>query len=152
MSRISRAQMFMQIARAAAMRSTCFRLNVGAVVVVNNRPVSLGYNGVPPGKPHCSGNDCPGKEYCQETVHAEKNALERVPLLLSTPWDIYSTHSPCIVCLNYMAGINAVERLFFESPYRETDHLDLFRDRFKVYQVTPAGYVVDWFTKDVVIE
>lgn len=39
----------MEMARAASRRSTCFRLNVGALVVHENNPVAAGWNGQQPG-------------------------------------------------------------------------------------------------------
>jgi dCMP deaminase len=150
--------MFMMIARAAAMRSTCFRLNVGAVVVVNDRPVSIGYNGAPAGHPHCTGNACPGREFCRQTIHAEANALKYVPEFLydmdlgERSWDLYVTHSPCDSCMQEIIDGANVKRVFFETPYRKTEHLKLIPVTYdvKIYQVTPAGYVIDWNTQDVV--
>jgi deoxycytidylate deaminase len=44
---------FMQIARDVATRATCLRRHVGAVIVRDRRILSTGYNGSPPGMPHC---------------------------------------------------------------------------------------------------
>lgn len=155
MARISRPQLFMMMARAAAMRSTCFRLNVGAVVVIDNRPVSIGYNGTPAGAPHCGGNDCPGKLHCQETIHAEVNALLHIPdhIGIRTDADLYVTHSPCAHCAEQITKPNSpIARVFFEATYRNTDHLaDLARE-VELYQVTPAGFVIDWITGAVIEE
>lgn len=149
--RISRSQMFMQIARAAAMRSTCFRLNVGAVIAVDNRPVSIGYNGAPSGAPHCTGNACPGRHHCQETIHAEENAIDHVPEdLEGANWDLYVTHSPCPDCADLIVGRHSsVRRVFFEAAYRKTDHLANLARNVELYQVTPAGFVVEWITGEV---
>lgn len=54
MQRISRDHMFMEMAEIASMRGTCDRAYVGAVIVIENRPVSCGYNGAPPGHKHCT--------------------------------------------------------------------------------------------------
>lgn len=51
--RIEIHQMFMNIAEEVAKRSTCSRVQVGAVIVKNQRIVSMGWNGVPSGKQHC---------------------------------------------------------------------------------------------------
>ena len=73
--RIGRHQLFINIAREMAKRSTCFRLNVGAVVTSENNLVSCGYNGAAPGEPHCQGNDCPLSDEggCISSLHAESN-------------------------------------------------------------------------------
>ena len=44
---------FMQLAINFAKLSTCSRVQVGAVLVVDNRPLLSGYNGSPKGHDHC---------------------------------------------------------------------------------------------------
>lgn len=153
--RISRPEMFMQIARVVSQRATCMRLSVGAVIVVNNRPVSIGYNGAPAGDPHCSGNQCPGRFGCHETLHAERNALGHLPasvLGFNQDMDLYVTDSPCEGCANLLRAY-PVKRVFFEKPYRLTDGIDLLISHgVEVYQVTPSGYVLDWKTREIVDE
>lgn len=166
MGRISRQVMFMDMARAASKRATCHRLNVGAIVVHANNPISIGYNGAPSGYPHCAGNECAGivPGNCG-TLHAERNALEKAKALLIEPSnppaiDLYCTHSPCESCMRYMLdGWLYVRRLFFEIPYRNTDHLRLLtsskgqldRERVtEVYEVSAAGYIIDYFSRKVV--
>lgn len=132
------------------MRSTCFRLNVGALIVVDNRPISVGYNGAPSGKPHCAGNACPGRHHCRETIHAEENAIDHVPdAALSDSWDLYVTHSPCQQCADRIVMTHQIKRVFFEATYRNTDHLAELVKSVELYQVTPAGYVVEWMTGEV---
>jgi dCMP deaminase len=152
MSRITRPMMYMQIARIASLRSTCFRLNVGCVIVRDNRiVVSLGYNGAPPGEPHCSGNDCPGRYHCNRTLHAERNALDHLHYTVKEDkiFDLYTTHSPCWTCCRQIEW-SPIRRVFFETEFRETAHLSQFKDQWELYQLTPAGYIVDYFSKEVV--
>lgn len=165
MGRISREVMFMMMARAASMRSTCFRRNVGAVVVHENDPVSAGWNGQEPGAEHCRGNDCPGivPGNCG-TLHAEHNAMKKACQLLApqTQVDLYCTDSPCIdCCLILRQSALYVRRIFFEVPYREMGHLSMMqvyedpedpgkKRRTEVYEVTPAGYIVEHFSRRVV--
>lgn len=151
MSRITREQMFMAMARAASMRSTCFRLNVGCVIVADQRRVvSVGYNGAAPGESHCTGNSCPGRHHCTHTAHAERNALDALVVNLSddTGYDLYTTHSPCRACCKAIEW-SPISRVFFETEFRETHHLEKFKGQWQMLQLTPAGYVVDWFSKDV---
>jgi dCMP deaminase len=146
MTRITRPQLFMEIAHSVAKRSTCYRLNVGAVCVVNNSIVSIGYNGAPSGKEHCRGNECPGRFECKETIHAEHNALKRVPreFIDNSALDLYCTDSPCMWCATEALEIYKIKRLFFSRLYRINDHLNLMCERgVEVYQITPAGYVID---------
>ena len=158
--------MFMMMARAASMRSTCHRLNVGALVTQDNNPVSVGWNGQQAGAPHCAGNDCPGivPGNCG-TLHAEVNALTKAGILLRDTnkygVDLYCTNSPCSSCIDFIRTGTAltVERIFYEVPYRDTsamgallvaDEEECFRGVQGVYLVTPAGYIVDHFTRRVV--
>lgn len=146
MTRISRQQMFMEIAHIVSKRATCNRLNVGAVVVCKNRIVSIGYNGRPSGEPHCQGHECPGRFKCEETTHAEMNAIEYMPGS-SVPEDIYVTDSPCENCANAISAWG-FKRVFFDRPYRINDHLKT--QPFKVYRILPNGSVIDWKTGEVV--
>jgi len=145
----------MEIAQVAAKRSTCMRLNVGAVVVQDRHIVSIGYNGVPAGAPHCLGNDCPGKHHCHETIHAEDNALRHLPGDIAwrddpSALDMYVTDSPCATCLQKIGDTGLFGRIFFGTPYRINDHLADNPYNISVYRVTPAGYVMDWATKELV--
>lgn len=167
MGRISRQVMFMGMARLASQRSTCFRLNVGAIVVRDNSPVSVGWNGARSGAPHCAGNDCPGivPGNCG-TLHAEANALKKASEILNAGLgvDLYCTDSPCPHCsLLIMNSDLYVRRIFFERPYRSREHLNVFMTDYsdpihgsrhrrvtEVYEVTPAGYIVNHFTRQVV--
>lgn len=155
--RPTRIQTFMELAHVWSKRSTCHRLNVGAIIVIDGVALSHGYNGTPSGAPHCSGNDCPGKMICKETIHAEINAIKRMPflsdgetLLPEVKADMYVTDSPCPDCAREVYRIG-IRRVFFAVPYRITDSLDWLIDHgVEVYRVTPAGYVIEWRTKNVV--
>ena len=170
--RLSRAQMFMDMARVASRRSTCFRLNVGAIITHENRPVSVGWNGAAAGASHCAGNSCAGVTpgLCP-TLHAEANALTHLPpeLEYNSELDMYLTDSPCVDCCAKIVGSrHNVVRVFYEKLYRVHDHLEglsnrtlvdatapktitrSMRQHIKLYQVTPAGYVIDHFTREVI--
>lgn len=153
--RTTRPQMFMQIAQAVAMRSTCMRLNVGAVLVQGRSIVSIGYNGAPSGAPHCAGNECPGKHHCHETIHAEMNAVAHLPAgvrasagVTRSRLDLYVTDSPCAACFKELDRMDLVQRIFFGTPYRIIDHLK--SEKIGIYRVLPAGYIVDWNTRELV--
>lgn len=146
--RISRDKMFMDICETVAKRSTCVRGNVGAVIVQEGRIVSMGYNGAPPGLPHCEDVGCSGgvpqwsdevsrisrmqptlttfPDGCQRATHAEVNAVA-FAARHGTPCDdavMYCTHATCARCAAIVvaAGIHA---LVYCIPYRLTDGLEL---------------------------
>jgi dCMP deaminase len=50
-------EVFLDIARTLSELSTCDRSAVGAVITKEGRCISWGYNGAPPGLPHCSENN-----------------------------------------------------------------------------------------------
>lgn len=144
--RISRDQLYMEMARSASKRSTCCRLNVGAIITLNNSPVSLGYNGPPAGEPHCLGNECPVKEGggCERSLHAEANAIDRLPSGLDRSWKkLYVTHSPCIKCAEKIPDA-FISHVFYEVEYRKPEGIQYLVDKgIIVYQYMPSGYLVD---------
>jgi dCMP deaminase len=117
-ARLSRDEYFMGIARTVARRGTCSRAYVGAVVVSSrNRILGTGYNGSPPGHPHCLDVGCKtivveNKTYCIRTIHAEVNAVLTVQDH-SDRLTLYTTHHPCFECIKVLAakGIQEVKYL-----------------------------------------
>lgn len=114
---------YMNLAAAVALQGTCPRAQVGAVLVRAGRPLSVGYNGAPPGMPHCA--DVYGRNHdvdfaggCKNAVHAELNAIawaarNGIPTEGST---MYCTHQPCIPCGQAIvsAGISVV---YYDRSY-----------------------------------
>lgn len=146
--RISREQMYMEIARTVSKRSTCHRLNVGAVITADNRLVSTGYNGSAPGDAHCAGDGCPLSSTggCTRARHAEWNAIMYLPLeyrnrLHTEKLVIYCTHSPCPRCAEHL--INAdIRRVVYEVPYRDTSAVEgLVSGGIEVLRYSPSGYI-----------
>lgn len=124
MSRISRDQMFMEIAQIVAKRGTCDRAQVGALLIINGRIVSIGYNGSKPGEAHC---DDIGHKYvnghCIRTIHAEINcimfAYDYVVNVTRADGScrdatLYVTHLPCDNCCKYIADHNARDYPYFK--------------------------------------
>lgn len=149
--RITRDQMFMQFAEVAARRSTCRRLNVGAVLVYKNNVVSVGYNGPPSGEPHCTGDNC-GVPSCTRALHAEHNAIVRAAddgfenFHLST---IYVTNSPCEGCFNVIRAYR-IPRVVFRDEYRINQHLKDITHGVQVEKITPSGYLTNFITGQLI--
>lgn len=143
MSRINRHSMFMEIAHIVAKRGTCYRSCVGAVVVCNNRIVSIGYNGSPAGQPHCEGKLCTS-DFCRRAIHAEINAIDYIPNSVHNQRkDIYITHSPCESCFNTL--IKSVDRIFYENLYRINRHLiDV-----PIFRVLPSGIIINHYSDEI---
>lgn len=85
MSRPTKDEYFLGIAKAVAARSTCRRRNYGAVIVKNGVIVSTGYNGSCRYEDNCCDSDRPCARESAEhntgytsdcpAVHAEMNAI-----------------------------------------------------------------------------
>jgi dCMP deaminase len=142
--------MFMDMAQAAARRSTCKRLNVGAIIVSGTTPVSSGYNGSPPDMPHCIDIGCEivnGR--CVRTIHAEINALRRRVVRWAKS-HLYVTHSPCIDCAIAIIKDGCISRVFYETMYGGKVSIQTMIDKgICVRQVLPSGVLIDPETGDV---
>lgn len=108
-------QTFFDIARAWAKRSTCEHLAVGAVIARDSRTIASGYNGAPPGLPHCRHDLETIRIRCSNTNHAEGNALAFAARygIATDGASLYTTHSPCVSCAGLIisAGIVVVRYL-----------------------------------------
>lgn len=137
MSRPSREDMLTEIAFVVAKRSTCNRLNVGAVIALEARVLSMGYNGPPSGIEHCQHEN---GEPCAQAVHAEANAIvfaarHGIPTQCT---QLYVTHMPCLACAQLIINAGIVE-LFYSRPYRDQAGLDLLRSAgIDIYTPKPA--------------
>ena len=101
---------FKEIVQVTATRSPCHRLQVGCLLVAENRIVSQGYNGFLPGCQHLSivrdGHE-------QATVHAEQNAVADCAKrgVSCNGCTAYITHYPCIICCRLLiaAGVRTIK-------------------------------------------
>jgi len=116
---------YMDVAKRFAQLSHAKRLNVGAIVVKDDRIISIGYNGMPSGWE----NECEIKNTTKpQVLHAESNAIAKLARSNDSGLgaDLFITHSPCIECakLIYQSGI---KRVYFGEHYRSTDGLDFLK-------------------------
>jgi len=122
----------MKTARVFAELSSSRRKQVGAVVVKDDRIISIGYNGMPSGwDNNCEdeiGHVLDDNEYTVETrlktkpevLHAESNAIAK--LAKSTESgdgaSMFITCSPCIECAK-MIFQSGIKEVFYSEDYRE---------------------------------
>jgi len=150
--RISRHRMFLDMAKAAAQRGTCYRLQVGCIIVddKSNQPIAMGYNGPPSGEEHCSGQDCrpEGVLGCIRSLHAEANALDRIRCMpCGVNLRMYVTDSPCVHCVEKIIKEPRIAEVFFEREYRDPTGVDnLLEASIDVFKVTLAGHLIDMRT------
>ena len=130
------------IAHEVARWSTCIKDNVGALIVVDNRIISTGYNGSIPGAQHCVDffRDIKWAEAHhgwaeQNEVHAEMNAILVCAKngIDTAGTSMIATHSPCYSCIKAIlqAGIT---QLFYHEVYNE-EALEFISRRIKVEHV-----------------
>jgi len=128
---------YMKTAETFAGLSSAKRLQVGAIVVKDDRIISIGYNGMPSGwNNNCEveiGRVLDDNDNIIETrlktkpevLHAETNAIAK--LAKSTESgdgaSMFITHAPCLDCakLIYQSGISSV---LYRNSYRDTAGLD----------------------------
>jgi dCMP deaminase len=106
--------MFMEIAQVVAKRATCFRENVGAIIVKDNKVISIGYNGPPSKAPHCKHHP-EGK--CARSLHAEENSIAFAGQQAVRSCDLYVTHLPCENCTQLILASQMFRRVFFQTMY-----------------------------------
>jgi len=112
---------YMDTAKRFAQLSHAKRLQVGAIVVKDDRIISIGYNGMPTGWDNCCEEDGKTKP---EVLHAEANALTK--LAKSTESGdgamLFCTHSPCIDCAKLIAQ-SGITHVYYDDNYRSEEGL-----------------------------
>ena len=118
---------FMKTAETFAECSTAIRLHVGAIVVKEDRIISIGYNGMPSGWDN-SCEDWFDDGTCKtkpEVLHAETNAIAKLARSTESGLGatLFVTHAPCLDCakLVYQSGINSV---YYRNTYRDKAGLE----------------------------
>jgi dCMP deaminase len=120
-------QAYKQTAKTFAELSHARRLKVGAIIVKDDRIISIGYNGMPAGwdnncedeiqYPNAEGITLKTKP---EVLHAETNAIAKLARSNESgeKASLFVTHSPCLECakLIYQSGISKV---YFNETYRD---------------------------------
>ena len=130
MKRLNWDEYFAKIVKVTAERSSCDRLQVGCLLVKDNRIISQGYNGHLPGAPHKS---IVRDNHEQATVHAEQNAIcdcakRGVSCDGATA---YITHYPCIICLRILltSGIKDIKYL---EDYKNDELVEVFCNQLNI--------------------
>ena len=114
---------YMDVAERFAQLSSAQRLQVGAIVVKDDRIISIGYNGMPTGWD----NKCETEHFKSkpEVLHAESNAIAKLAKSSESGLGatMFVTHSPCIECakLIYQGGISTV---YYRNNYRSDDGIN----------------------------
>lgn len=121
---------FKQICEVTRSRSPCHRLQVGCLLVKDNRIISQGYNGFLPGCPHQS---VVRNNHEQATVHAEQNAIcdcakRGVSCEGATA---YITHYPCIICCRLLLA-SGIRKIKYMEDYKNDELVAVFCSQLDV--------------------
>ena len=149
-------KLFTRMAELVAEQSTCCRMHVGAVLVKDNRVISIGFNGTATGQEHCEDHfakvyqteyaqefptyedyhssrtfyDAHGKFSNENELHAEQNAiLFAAKNGISTAGStLYVTYSPCVNCAKVIVAAG-VTRVFYKHLYDRSQDGLIFLDK-----------------------
>jgi dCMP deaminase len=122
---MNRYEYYMELAKLTAKRSTCLSRQVGAVIIGNNRVISLGYNGPPSGYPHCETclrklssigknlDNCPA-------LHAESNAILEAVKSTRHGDTLFVTTEPCFECSKIIVQYGIKSVIYLEG-YNASD-------------------------------
>jgi dCMP deaminase len=138
---------FMAIARVVASRSNCVKRKVAAVITLDRRLISTGYNGTPRGVRNCNEGGCPrcnsfaeGGTRLDECLcsHGEENAITQAAYhgVAVRGGTIYTTFCPCLICTKMIINSGLAE-VVYNADYPMGDvSLSLLREAgVKVRQV-----------------
>lgn len=119
----------MSITELVAQRSTCTRRFVGAILVMDKRIISTGYNGAPSGISHCLDVGCLREqqgipsgerhELCRG-LHAEQNAIIQAAQQGSTIGGatLYCTNMPCSICTKMLIN-SKINEVYYREGYAD---------------------------------
>jgi dCMP deaminase len=127
---------FAKIVEDVALRSTCFKRQIGAIVVNKDHEiVATGFNGNVRGAPHCDKIGCikdemglksgEGHEWCT-AVHAEQNALVQAGKA-SKGSTLYVNAFPCKICARLTVN-SGIQKVVISGEYTDRDGLKTLAD------------------------
>ena len=130
MERPSWDEYFKEIVQVTSKRSPCERLQVGCLLVKDNRIISQGYNGFLPG---CSHTSIIRDEHEQATVHAEQNAVCDCAKrgVSSMGCTAYITHYPCLICTRLLLT-SGIKEINYIHNYKNDELVNYFLEQSQV--------------------
>ena len=113
----------MQAAFVYAALSCCKRKQVGCVIVKDDTPIAVGYNGTPSGEENICEDDSGFTK--PNVIHAEDNALRKLTRSHESSVDahVFVTAAPCIRCAEKLKDAK-VKKVYYAEVYgNHTDGL-----------------------------
>lgn len=120
-------KMFMEMAHTVSKQSHAKRLQVGCVVVKNDRIIGMSYNGTPKGCDNCCEHTHEDGRLTtkDEVIHAEQNAI--IQIAKSTESiegaTMFVTHAPCMQCAKMIIQ-SGLKYVYFDKEYRDDSGLN----------------------------
>ena len=111
-------------------RSSCNRLQVGCLLVKDNRIISQGYNGFLSG---CQHNSIVRNNHEQAVIHAEQNAItDCAKRGVSCEGSIaYVTHYPCIICFRLLAA-SGIKKIYYIEDYKNDELVETLKNAWNI--------------------
>ena len=115
-------QAHLDVAERYASLSKARRLKVGAIVVKDDRIISIGYNGTPAGWDNNCENELPdgSLKTKAEVIHAEENAIAKLARSHESGEGaaMFITHAPCAQCAK-MILVSGISTVYYRDTYRD---------------------------------
>ena len=119
---------YMHTAKIFADLSYARRLKVGAIVVKEDRIISIGYNGMPSGWHNTCEDEVRSDDGGMilktrpQVLHAERNALDKLAKGNEGGAGsiMFITHAPCLECAKSIYGAGIIQ-VFYGEDYRSED-------------------------------
>ena len=130
MNRSTWDEYFKKIVLVTKERSPCLRLQVGCILVKDNRIISQGYNGFLPNAPHIS---IIRDDHEMATVHAEQNAIADCAKrgVNCNESIAYITHYPCINCAKLLLA-SGIKEIKYIDDYNNDELVKHFCNQLNI--------------------
>ncbi len=118
-------QAHLAVARIYGQLSTAVRLQVGCIIVKNDRIISIGYNGMPSGHSNVCESDGHTKP---EVLHAEANAITKLAKSTESGLDadMFCTYAPCVDCAKLILQ-SGIKKFYYEENYKNENGIELLK-------------------------
>ena len=139
----------LEVARIYGKLSSAKRLQVGCIIVKDDRIISIGYNGMPTGGSNICEENNKSKP---EVLHAETNAITKLAKSTESGQDSYMfcTFAPCVNCAKLILQ-SGIKEFHYENDYKNLDGINLLKKYSNVtifkhelereYYVNDAGII-----------
>ncbi len=139
----------LEVARIYGKLSSAKRLQVGCIIVKDDRIISIGYNGMPTGGSNICEENNKSKP---EVLHAETNAITKLAKSTESGQDSYMfcTFAPCVDCAKLILQ-SGIKEFHYENDYKNLDGIKLLKKYSNVtifkhelereYYVNDAGII-----------